>query len=122
MAALAEETVASLIDRILQEGPIGLSTGGRLLGSLRDGKPVHPATLSRWIGQGIRLADGTRLRLEAITIGSKWVTSRAALIRFIEKQQLQQSADCAAEDAVRSPSSFDRSAKRAGDELQRMGA
>src|SRR4051812_7017727 len=54
---------AELVETILAEGPIGMAAAAKLLGSL-NGKLTHPATISRWAGRGVRVADGSRCRLE----------------------------------------------------------
>src|SRR5262249_27429496 len=64
----------------------GLSAAARELPPLRAGRPVSPATLTRWIISGVALPGGGRLRLEAVRIGNTWLTSREALARFLERQ------------------------------------
>jgi hypothetical protein len=54
--------------------------------STRLGKPLHSATVLRWMLKGARLQSGGRVRLEAVRLGGRWVTSAAALERFIEAQ------------------------------------
>jgi hypothetical protein len=45
---------------------------------------VHPATVIRWILDGIQAGD-RRVRLEAVRIGSRWLTSEEALRRFADR-------------------------------------
>jgi len=47
---------------------------------------LDPSTILRWVMKGLPTpADGrVRIRLEASMLGSKWVTSRAALARFAD--------------------------------------
>ena len=75
------------VGRILTEGPLGMSAAARLLGTFRDGKPTHPSTLVRWHHRGVTLPDGRTVRLEAVRINGRLVTSRAAVIRFVAAQQ-----------------------------------
>ena len=82
-ATSAEE----LTERILAEGSISLSAAARLLGSHRQGRPTHPSTISRWAQRGYRLPGGQTVRLEAVRVCGKLVTSRPAVIRFIAAQQ-----------------------------------
>jgi hypothetical protein len=56
---------------------LSISQAARLLPPGREGKPVHPSTVLRWI-----LAGSGGVRLEARRMGSRWVTSREALDRF----------------------------------------
>jgi hypothetical protein len=46
------------------------------------GHPISPSTLWRWIHRGCRSADGSRVRLECITVGGRRMTSVEALARF----------------------------------------
>lgn len=43
---------------------------------------LQPSTVLRWILRGLPDATGSRVRLEAVKRGKRWVTSRAALKRF----------------------------------------
>src|SRR5262245_7138030 len=80
-------TAAELADRLLREGLASMPALARLLGQLKGGRPVHPSTPYRWATRGVRLPDGSRLRLEAVVLCGKPVSSRAALLRFIAAQQ-----------------------------------
>jgi hypothetical protein len=53
----------------------------------RDGNeiPTHPATVSRWITTGVKAADGTRVRLEAVRSPSGWKVSRDAVDAFLAR-------------------------------------
>jgi hypothetical protein len=42
--------------------------------------------LWRWITEGVRLPDGSRVRLEAARLGGRWLTSEPALRRFLAAQ------------------------------------
>lgn len=77
-----------------------LSAAARLFPSHRRGRPVSGSCLYRWITEGVRLDDGQRLRLEAARIAGRWVTSRAAIKRFIERQTPRCDADLS---AIRTP-------------------
>jgi hypothetical protein len=62
---------------------MGLADAARMLPG-RDGRAVHPATLTRWIAKGAKGPDGGRVRLEAVRVGGRWVTSAEAVQRFVE--------------------------------------
>lgn len=64
---------------------ISLREASAMLPRLRGGKPVHVATLSRWITTGVRSLDGRRVHLEAARVGVAWVTSPEALDRFARR-------------------------------------
>ena len=51
----------------------------RSLPPLREGKAMHPATITRWITEGL-----SGVKLEAIRVGNRWLTSAEALQRFAE--------------------------------------
>jgi hypothetical protein len=59
----------------------------RLVPPGRGGKATCPATIWRWFKGGVRVADGRRVRLEALKIGGRYVTSEGALLRFLAAQQ-----------------------------------
>jgi hypothetical protein len=82
--ATASET---LVERIVREGPISMAAASRFYGEARPGVPTHRATPSRHALRGIRLPDGSTLKLEAIRVNGALRTSRAAVIRFLERQQ-----------------------------------
>ena len=44
----------------------------------RGGRPIHPGTVLRWIRRGVR-----GLRLEAVRLGGRWLTSEEAVERFL---------------------------------------
>jgi Protein of unknown function (DUF1580) len=83
----------------------------------RGADRLHPATLTRWILRGVRALDGRRVRLEAVRIGCRWLTSEAALARYA-------AALAATGDPTppRSPAARNRAAEAAGRELEQLGA
>lgn len=69
---------------LLAEGAIGLPEACRILPPGRKGRPAHISCVLRWILEGAKAPDGQRVRLEALRLGGRWVTSRQALQRFAE--------------------------------------
>lgn len=110
---------AALVERILSEGPVGMSGIARLCGSYRAGKPTHPSTVCRWAKQGVRLTDGRTVRLEAVSLNGRLVSSRAAFVRFLAAQQSLPAEATAAN--VRSPAQRQRASEQAKKELERLG-
>src|SRR5262245_39050896 len=47
---------------------------------------VHASTLARWITRGVRTPDGRRVRLRAVRLGSKWLTTRGWIEEFAAAQ------------------------------------
>src|SRR5438105_865260 len=98
---------------ITTETTLSLANACALLPRGRNGSRPHLSTLIRWITSGVRTSDGARVCLEAVRLGSKWVTSREALVRFVEKltPALTQPEERAR--TPRSPASRERASKRA---------
>jgi hypothetical protein len=71
---------------ILSGSGLNLRQSARCFPPYRENRPVSPSTVFRWIRSGVRLPDGTQLRLEARRLGGRWLTSREAMRRFIDAQ------------------------------------
>jgi Protein of unknown function (DUF1580) len=104
---------------IANETPIGLPQAARRLPPFRAGRPVSPATVWRWVVEGVKLLDGRRVRLEALRLGGRWITSVEALARFAAAQtpRLGEEGTPAPGPAGQSR----RASARAGEELVRRG-
>jgi hypothetical protein len=85
---------------------------------LTQGKGLHMATVFRWIRDGVLGPNRTRIRLEAVKVGSRWLTSIAALERFVERQT--PTFDDGAEP-IRTAGQTASAAARAGAELEAVG-
>jgi hypothetical protein len=79
------DTVNAMID-VATETLLNLNAASRLLPPSRKNKPVNESTLWRWITAGVKLKSGTVLRLEGVRCASRWLTSREALQRFMQRQ------------------------------------
>jgi hypothetical protein len=101
------------------ETPIPLKDACRLVPPARSGKRCHLSTLLRWILQGAKSANGERVRLEAVRLGSRWVTSAEALQRFAEA--LTPCLDAPPAAAPRTLAQRARAAERAGRKLEELG-
>lgn len=100
-----------LIDRLLDEGAVGVCEIARLAGKFRRGRPTHASTVTRWITVGVVVGGGRVLKLEGIRLNGRWVSSRAALVRFIAAQQ----TDSPNADARPAPARVGRSARQSRD-------
>lgn len=96
-----------------------LSQAARLLPPSRHGSPVTLSCLLRWVLTGIRLPDGAVVRLEAVRLGGRWLTSREALQRFAVAQTPR--LDDPSQRAPRSPGARTRASQRAARALERLG-
>ncbi len=70
-------TFADRISLLESEGFVGL----RALAKIAS---VHPATCHRWVTAGVNIAGVGRVKLEAVRIAGRWMSSRGAMLRFIE--------------------------------------
>ena len=102
---------------INSETLIGLRDAAKGLPPARQGRPVSFQCLLRWVLDGARDPHGHKVRLEAIRLGGRYVTSKEALQRFAER--LTPSAnDRPPEPTVKQRSRRAENAKR---ELEKMG-
>lgn len=105
---------------LLKETTRGLSEAARRLPSARQGKPVTLSCMLRWIMKGVRLPDGQIVRLEAVRLGGRWITSDEALQRFVEAQ----TPDFAVEETPappRSPTARQRASSKAARRVEKLG-
>jgi hypothetical protein len=103
------------------EQPIPLTDVCRLIPPGRGGRRTHLSTLLRWIRKGAKAPDGTTLRLEAIRLGGRWMTSRAALQRFAEALTPRPGPEAAPAVLVRTAAQRQRASDKAAAELEKMG-
>lgn len=108
--------------RLLTETLISFSQAATRFPAHRGRNGCSPSCVFRWATQGVLLPDGHRLRLEAIKLASRWLTSEQAVTRFIEAQI----EACTPEDLkappVRTPTQRQRAGERAGKALEKIGA
>jgi hypothetical protein len=83
----------------------------------RGAARLHAATLSRWILKGARGTSGQRIRLEAVRTPGRWLTSEAALWRFLNAL-----AAAPVTEPARSPSARQRASAAAARQLDQLGA
>ena len=104
---------------ISAETTISLTQACKFLPAGRRGRPIHLSCVLRWITNGSRAPDGRRIRLEAVRIGGRWITSREALTRFAEA--LTPRFDDAPAPAPRSAAKRHKANERAAKELEAAG-
>jgi hypothetical protein len=107
MIDLASETTISLA-QVAREQPPG-----------RGGAPCSLGCVLRWVLKGVRSPAGELVRLEAIRLGGRWITSREAVQRWAEK--LTPRLDGEAAPAPRTATARRRAADKASKELEAMG-
>jgi hypothetical protein len=104
---------------LTKERPIPLEQATGLIPPAHKGKRTHLSTLVRWIVDGARRPDGTRVQLEAVRLGGRWMTTAQAIQRFADAL----TPNLRAQDAKppRSPAARQRSSERAARELDKAG-
>jgi hypothetical protein len=96
---------------------ISLVQAARMMPRGRRDGAVHLSTVLRWILRGVKRPDGETVKLEAIRIGCRWLTSVESLQRFGDEL-----TPCDAHAEVpRTPGKRERAIRRAEKELERIG-
>jgi hypothetical protein len=105
---------------LTQESVLSLAQAAKLQPPGRRGRSMSLSCVLRWVLQGVRGPDGKVVRLEAVRLGGRWLTSREALQRFAEAQTPRlDGADSL--PAPRAPSLRQRASERAAAELEKAG-
>jgi hypothetical protein len=108
------------IDLKVEQGiPAGEVT--KIIPSFREGKTTHVSRVLRMILVGTRVPDGSRVRLEALKIGSQWVTTARCIREYGERLAAAQIAAHGDEAASRSTTSRRREITQATSVLNRKG-
>lgn len=103
---------------IAHETLLSLSQAARRLPPGRGGRPMHMSGILRWVLEGAKAPDGSRVRLEAMRLGGRWLTSVEALQRFGEALTPRLDDD---RPTIRTPTQRSRAAERAARELEALG-
>jgi len=99
------------------ESIVSLRDAAKLLPPARQGRAVSFQCVLRWVLDGARGPDGELVRLEAIRLGGRWLTSREALQRFGESLTPANRSSSPA----RTSRQRRRAAERAERELENLG-
>jgi hypothetical protein len=108
--------------RLLTEQLLSLSQAARRIPPYRGGR-TNPSTNYRWLTSGVKLPDGTILKLEGIRLAGRWVTSSEAVDRFLTAQNTvcNPNGDAPTRPAVRTSCQRQRASERASRALDEMG-
>jgi hypothetical protein len=109
-----------MAEKLMSEGLIGMAEAARHMGTRREGRDCHPSTISRWANNGVKLADGTVVKLEFVRLGERLLTSRPALARFIARQQNPNNIPLSQLN-LRSPANRRKALDAADKQLSEMG-
>lgn len=112
------EAVPQILSEVEAGEGISLSQAAKQIPG-PTGKGLDPSTCFRWTTTGARSATGERVKLEALRVGGRILTTQAAVRRFLLALTHGTTAPT---PAPRSPATRQRAAERAGRELERMGA
>jgi len=110
---------SSVLSEIVAGLGLSLTQAARRFPPARLGRPVHASCVWRWMHDGVRLPDGTIVRLEAARLSGRWLTSEPAIERFLAAQTPH--IDLPAPTAPRTPTARQRASERAAAELSRIG-
>lgn len=106
---------------ITSESTLSLNQATKLLPAGRLGRPVSLGCVLRWILDGTKTSSGERVRLEALRLGGRWVTSREALQRFAEALTPSFDTPTAIPSTSRTPGRRQRASDHAAAELEKIG-
>jgi hypothetical protein len=106
---------------VFNEQLLSLAQVAKLLPPGRQGRPVNFSTIYRWIFTGVRAPDGERVKLEAIRLGGRYLVSREAIERFIERLSTHDVEVSTPPQPARTPTALERAVARADRSLEREG-
>ncbi len=104
---------------LISETLLTLCEAARRLPPGRCGRPVSFSCVYRWIAHGAPGPDGSRVKLEAVRVGGRWLTSVEALARWAER--LTPCLDGGPMPARRTPAQRKRADERAAKHLDAAG-
>jgi len=123
---MSPTTTPQVLAEIRAHGGLKLSQVGKLFPAARGNGTVNPATVWRWARIGATTPSGQRVRLEVVKVGMSYLTSHAALDRFVgvlTDASMPASTPATTKPApTRSDSARRRASEAAGRKLAAMGA
>lgn len=115
--------VTSVLTEIQCGEGLNLSAAGRLFPAHRGEGTVGPSTVFRWLTKGARSTGGQLVKLEAVRVGGRWLTSRGAVARFVQALTTASThAPATLVQLPRSSAARQKASERAGLELKKRGA
>jgi hypothetical protein len=113
---VSHQCASDLAMEIVSGDNLGFAAAAKLFGQSRKDSSVSPSCVWRWAKHGVEISGGDRVRLEALKLGSRWLTSKGAMQRFLARLQRADQTTSARTTKERSASDAD-----AGRQLQRFG-
>jgi Protein of unknown function (DUF1580) len=105
---------------LTQETLLSLAQAARRFPPYRQGRPVSPSCLWRWCFDGVKVPGGGVVKLEAVRVSGRWLTSLEALSRFVARQTPSLENE-SAKETPRAAGKRQRAAERAGEQLSSIG-
>lgn len=116
-----DDILATLPIDIRREQLLSLFQAARRLPPSRRNAPVSASTLWRWAFKGVRLLDGTCVKLAVVRLAGRWLTSIEAIERFIAAQTPNPDDTTADAPSPRTPRQRQRASAKAAAELATRG-
>jgi hypothetical protein len=117
------DSVPEVLTEIQNGGGLSLSAAGRLFPAHRGNGAVDPSTVFRWVTKGTKATGGRAVKLEAVRVGGRWLTSRGAVARFVAALTAAAvPASATPTPAPRTPAARRRASAQAAAALEKMGA
>ena len=111
-----------VLTEIQSGGGLSLSAAGRMFPAHRGVGTVDPSTVFRWVTKGAKTVGGQVVKLDAVRVGGRWLTSRGAVARFVQALTPATEPASALPPVSRTPAARLRASERAGRELEKRGA
>jgi len=112
-----------VLSEIRAHGGLKLSAVGKLFPASRGSGVVNPSTVWRWSRVGALTPGGFRVKLEVVKVGMSFLTSAAAVDRFVVALTDASNPEASAPaKSARTDSARAKSSKAAGRRLQAAGA
>ena len=100
-----------------------VATARTAVGGAAGGVAIDPSTVFRWVTRGTRTTTGQIVKLEAVRVGGRWLTSRGAVARFVAAlTEAADSTSAPTPPVSRNPAAHRRANDRAVAKLKSMGA
>jgi hypothetical protein len=115
------DPMPAVITEILAGDSLSMNAAAHRVPAHRGTGSAVPSTIWRWHRHGAKSPDGRRVHLEMARVGGKWMTSAAALARFLAALTPPTPGQ-PARQTVRTQRQRETRAQRAGKKLERMGA
>lgn len=118
-----DQVVSRMLDEIQRGDGLSLAAAGRQYPGHRGRPAIAPSTIFRWATAGVK-TGGATVKLEALRLGSRWVTTKGALARFAAAltAAAAPSSDESTTQTTPTPAARQRAADHAAAALKAAGA